>query len=510
MIREIIRMKDNGLSHSQISKNLGKSRTTIVKYLTAFELSGIENKDLLELCSEDLYDLFETQNTILPSNKDIIHCDLYSFFPYVDKELKRVGVTRFLLWQEYKQKYPQGIMYSQFCDHYSRWNKKTQGYMPTVYKAGEKLFIDYAGKKLHVIDPQTGEIKAVEVFVGTLGASQYTYVEASFTQRVPDFLNSIQNCLHFFGGVPGCIVPDNLKSAVTKSDKYEPFINEQFAGFASHYDTSILPARPLKPKDKSLVEGAVNICYTRIYAALRNKEFFSLAALNQAIKELLAGYNAAPFQKKAHSRLDLFQEIEKQALKPLALDKYELKEYKIATVQKNCHVFYAPDKNYYSAPHAFIGKKVKLILNQNTVEIYHNQSRIALHVRSRKPYAYLTVKEHMPVSHTYNTDWSPDYFVSWAARIGSSAKECIEKMLQRKNYPEQNYKSCMGILNLASKTGKERLNNACKRALLYEAVGYNQIKNILERGLDKQLEAAVPVETVVILHENIRGPEYFA
>lgn len=244
MIREIIRMKDKGLSHSQISKNLGKSRTTILKYLTAFELSGLKNKELLELCPEDLYSLFEAQNATLPSGKDIVHGDLYAFFPYVDKELKRVGVTRFILWQEYKKKYPQGIMYSRFCDHYSRWNKKTQGYMPTVYKAGEKLFIDYAGKKLHVIDTQTGEIRAVEVFVGTLGASQYTYVEASFTQRVPDFLNSIQNCLHFFGGVPGCIVPDNLKSAVTKADKYEPFINEQFAGFASHYDTSILPARP--------------------------------------------------------------------------------------------------------------------------------------------------------------------------------------------------------------------------------------------------------------------------
>jgi len=510
MIREIIRMKENGLSQSQISKSLGKSRTTIVKYLTAFELSGIENKDLLELSSEDLYDLFEAQNTILLSDKDIIHRDLYAFFPYVDKELKRVGVTRFILWQEYKQKYPQGIMYSQFCDHYSRWNKKTQGYMPTVYKAGEKLFIDYAGKKLHVTDPETGEIKAVEVFVGTLGASQYTYVEASFTQRIPDFLNSIQNCLHFIAGVPGCIVPDNLKSAVTKSDKYEPFINEQFAGFASHYNTSILPARPLKPKDKSLVEGAVNITYTRIYAALRNKEFFSIQSLNQAIKELLVSYNAAPFQKKAHSRLELFQEIEKQALKPLPLDKYELREYKTATVQKNCHVFYAPDKNYYSAPHAFIGKKVKLILSQNTVEIYHNQSRIALHIRSQKPYAYLTVKEHMPVSHTYNTDWSPDYFVSWAARIGSSTKECIERMLQRKNYPEQNYKSCIGILNLSTKIGKERLNNACKRALIYEAVGYNQIKNILDRGLDKQAEATLAAEIIVITHENLRGPEYFA
>ena len=509
MIREIIRMKANGLSNSQISKSIGKSRTTIVKYLGVIETSGICLKELLELKENDLSELFEVSNELNPANREQIHKDLYSFFPYLEKELKRVGVTRHILWGEYKTKYPQGVMYSQFCEHYNKWNQKSQGYMPTTHKAGEKLFIDYAGKKLHIIDRETGEIKPVEVFVATLGASQYTYVEASFSQQIPDFIGSVQNCLHYLGGVPACIIPDNLKSAVTKSNKYEPHINEQFACFASHYDTSIMPARALKPKDKSLVEGAVNITYTRIHAVIRDKEFYSITELNLAIKELLLIYNQTPFQKKQHSRTGLFLEIEKEALKPLPLEKYELRDYKMATVQKNCHVYYSSDKNYYSVPSAYIGKKVKLILSQSVVEIYHNQSRIALHPRSRKGYHYVTLKEHMPVNHTYNADWSSEYFITWAQKIGTSTKECIEKTLDKKQYPEQSYKSCMGILGMASKTGKERLNNACKRALSYDAVSYNSIKNILERGLDKEEEPDL-FNVSISNHDNIRGSKYYA
>jgi transposase len=509
MIREIIRMKDNGLSNNQISKSLGKSRTTIIKYLDVIETSGISLKELLELKEADLSELFDVPKELNPANREQIHKDLHSYFPYLEKELKRVGVTRHILWREYKAKHPEGVMYSQFCEHYNKWSRKSEGYMPTIHKAGEKLFIDYAGKKLHIIDKETGEIKPVEVFVATLGASQYTYVEASFSQQIPDFISSVQNCLYYLGGVPACIIPDNLKSAVTKSNKYEPHVNEQFACFASHYDTSIMPARALKPKDKSLVEGAVNITYTRIHAVLRDKEFYSIAELNLAIKELLLIYNQTPFQKKQHSRTGLFLEIEKDALKPLPVDKYELRDYKIATVQKNCHVYYSADKNYYSIPNAYIGKKVKLVLTQSVVEIYHNQTRIALHGRSRKAYHYVTVKEHMPVGHTYNADWSSEYFIAWAQKIGTSTKEYIEKILDKKQYPEQSYKSCMGILSMAVKIGKERLNNACKRALGYDAVSYNSIKNILERGLDKEEEQLDLFNISISNHDNIRGADYY-
>jgi transposase len=509
MIREIIRMKDKGLSHNQISKNIGKSRTTILKYINIIEASGLCLKELFRLKEEDLSELFGIGNAPKLVEQDKARQELYNFFPYVEKELKRVGVSRNRLWLEYKTKFPQGVMYSQFCEHYNKWNQKSQGYIPINHKAGEKLFIDYAGKKLHIIDRETAEIRPVEVFVATLGASQYTYVEASYSQKIPDFINSVQNCLDYLGGVPACIVPDNLRSAVTKSNKYEPEINEQFACFASHYDTCIMPARALKPKDKSLVESAVNITYTRIYAALRNKEFYSILELNKAIKELLLTYNQTPFQKKQYSRSFLFLEIEKQALKPLPVERYELRDYKIATVQKNCHVYYSNDKNYYSVPSTYISKKVKLILTQSCVEIYHNQSRIALHQRSRKAYHYQTQKEHMPVKHLYNSDWCPEYFINWASKIGVSVKESIEKILQKKQYPEQNYKSCVGILNLATKIGKQRLENACKRALSYDAVGYNQIKNILDKGLDNQDEQCDLFSNIITHHENIRGADYY-
>ena len=509
MIREIIRMKGKGLSNSQISKNIGKSRTTILKYLNVIEASSLCTKELLALKEEDLSELFGICKTPSLIERDNARQELYNFFPYVEKELNRVGVTRNLLWVEYKTKYPQGVMYSQFCEHYNKWRQKSQGYAAINHKAGEKLFIDYAGKKLHIIDRETGEIKPVEVFIATLGASQYTYVEASYSQKIPDFITSVQNCLDYIGGVPSCIVPDNLRSAVTKSNKYEPEINEQFACFASHYDTCVMPARALSPKDKSLVEGAVSITYTRIYATLRNREFYSITELNKAIRELLLIYNQTPFQKKPYSRNSLFLEIEKQALKPLPVEKYELRDYKIATVQKNCHVYYSNDKNYYSVPNAYISKKVKLILTQSCVEIYYNQSRIALHQRSRRAYHYQTQKEHLPVSHMYNSDWCPEYFINWASKIGVSVKESIEKILLRKQYPEQNYKSCVGILNLATKIGKQRLENACKRALSYDAVGYNQIKNILDKGLDNQDEQSDLFTAIITHHENIRGADYY-
>lgn len=403
-------MKDNGLSNNQISKSLGKSRTTIIKYLGLIESSGICLKELLELKGEELSELFEVPNALDPFDREQIHKDQYSIFPYVEKELKRVGVHPSDSLDRVQNKTSGRGHVQSILRTLHKWNRKSEGYMPTAHKAGEKLFIDYAGKKLHIIDRETGEIKPVEVFVATLGASQYTYVEASFSQQIPDFIGSVQNCLHYLGGVPACIVPDNLKSAVTRSNRYEPHVNEQFACFASHYDTSIMPARALRPKDKSLVEGAVNITYTRIYAALRDKEFYSITELNLAIKELLLTYNQTPFQKKHSSRTALFLEIEKDALKALPLEKYELRDYKIATVQKNCHAYYSADKNYYSVPNAYIGKKVKLVLTQSVVEIYHNQARIALHARSRKKYHYVTIKEHMPVNHTYNSDWSPEYF----------------------------------------------------------------------------------------------------
>lgn len=511
MIREIIRLKIKGLSNSMISQSLKRSRSTIVKYVSSIDASGFDKSELLKLTDLDLSDLFETTNSLdsTVSDRELVHKVLHDYFPYVDRELKRVGVTRQILWKEYKEKHPEGVMYSQFCEHYAAWNKKSEGYMPNEHKAGDKMFVDYAGKKLHITDKGTGEIVPVEVFVAILGASQYTFVEASLTQQVPDFLNSLQNSMSFFGGVPVAIVPDNLKSAVIKSDRYEPFINEELADFSFHYDTTVLPARPRKPKDKSLVEGAVNITYTRIYAALRDKTFYSLEDLNLAIRELLVPYNQTPFQKKPFSREELFNQVEKPELKSLPVFRYELKEYKYATVQKNCHVHYTKDNNYYSVPHAYIGKKVKLILSLTSVDIYHNSTRIAMHPRNRRPHAYTTIKEHMPSNHKYQSEWTPDFFIKKADAIGYAVCEYIRKILQLKQHPEQSYKSCQGILSFENKVGKTRLNKACKLALEHNMIGYSHLKNILVNNMDKQTDQATLFTFPKIQHENIRGAEYY-
>lgn len=509
MIREIIRMKHAGLSNNQISQNLGRSRTTIIKYVRDIESSGFSLEELLSLQGPELYELFEIGPGMPVRNQEGIHKELYDYFPDAGKELKRVGVTRYLLWQEYQQKHPDGVMYTQFCEHFKRWLGLSEGYMPIEHKAGDKLFIDYAGKKLSIVDRDTGEITPVDVFVATLGCSQYTYVEASYSQKLPDFINSVQNALYYFGGVPGAIVPDNLKSAVTKTDKYAPFINEQFACFASHYDTTILPARSRKPKDKSLVEGAVNIAYSRIYARLRNTVFHSLQELNEAIKKLLPLYNGAVFQKKGHSRKEMFDAVEKDALKALPVERYEMKEIRMVTVQQNFHVCFSDDKNYYSAPYKYIGKKVKLVLTPSLVEVYHKQERIAVHARSYRQFHYVTEKDHMPSHHRYKSNWTAERFIAWAGQTGEATKTYIEQLLQSKSHPEQGYKACMGIMSFEKKVGKERLENACKRANSYSAFGgYHTIKNILEKGLDKQ-DAQTQISFNIPPHENLRGGNYY-
>ncbi len=505
MIKEIIRLKLSGCSNKRISKILSTSRTTVIKYLKQIEYSGLNLKELYQLSNEQLYDLFTVEKTKDDTER---YSDLEAFFPYMDKELKRIGVTRWNLWAEYHHKHPGGYSYSQFCHHYHQWTLHKQAYLNIEHKAGDKVFVDYAGQKLQIVDKQTGEIKQLEVFVATLGCSQFTYVEASESQKLENFISSVENAFWYFGGVPNAVVPDNLKSAVTKSNKYEPSINERFAEFASHYNTTILPARSLKPKDKALVEGAIRIAYQRIYATLRNRIFYSIGELNRAIKELLDYYNSVLFKGKDHSRKDLFNELDYPALKPLPTSRFELKTYKQATVQKNCHVYLNQDKNYYSVPYQYIGKKVKLVYSKSTVEVYHQYKRISLHKRSFKKYNYSTQKEHLPSHHRFIMEWNPERFLCWAEGIGQSTKQLIQEILDRKSHPEQGYKSCLGVLSMAKKVGKERLNNACKRALYYKAHTYQSVRNILEQNLDKEpIEKEIQIQ--IPYHENIRGKHYY-
>jgi hypothetical protein len=378
------------------------------------------------------------------------------------------------------------------------------------HKAGDKMYIDFTGEKLQIVDPQTGEVQKTEVFISVLGASQLTYIEATTSQKKEDFINCCENALHFYGGVPLAIVPDNLKSAVTKSDKYEPTLNEAFEGFARHYSTAVLPARVYKPKDKSLVEGGVKIAYNRIYTYLYGKTFFSLDELNKAIREALEVHNNTHLTNRPYSRRQLFEDVEKEALHELPALRFEFKKQQIATVARNGRICLKEDKHYYTVPHQHLGKKVKVLYSQTQVEIYYRYVVIARHERDRLPYGHTVNPDHIAPSHRYLSDWNPLNFINQAAEIADPVKEFIVKILDTSQHPEQAYKSCMGVLSYEKKVGRERLVNACKRALEYEQYTYGTIKNILERGLDSITVEEDEPELTIPLHVNIRGQQYYS
>lgn len=354
-IRQILRLQSQGCSKLQIAAQTGIARNTLKKYIREFISSGLTFEEINELSDKELEDLFvKPEDRPLNERLQI----LFSLFPAIDKELKKKGVTRLMLWEEYKRAHPDGVGKSQFKHYFSQWKAQVNPTMHMEHKAGDKLYVDFAGDKLSIVDQQTGEIKPVEVFVAILGASQLTYVEAVMTQQKEDFVFACENALHYCQGVPAAIVPDNLKSAVTKSSKYEPTLNETFADFAEHYSTAILPARAYRPRDKALVENAVRIIYTRIYVKVKREQYFTLEQLNAAILAALEEHNNAPLRGRQYSRRQQFEEIEKTALMPLPPLRYELKKHQYATVAKNGHVGLSSDKHYYSVPYRFIGKKV--------------------------------------------------------------------------------------------------------------------------------------------------------
>jgi transposase len=505
-IRQILRLYSQGRSKLLMANQTGVARNTLKKYLKEFEQSGLSFTEINELSDKDLEDLFIKPEEKLISPKLEA---LFSLFPSMDKELKRKGVTRLLLWEEYKQKHPGGYGLSQFKNYFAGWKAQVNPSMRIEHKAGDKLYVDFAGDKLSIIDKQSGEIQPVEVFVAILGASQLTYVEAVMTQQKEDFIAACEGALHYYGGVPAAIVPDNLKSAVTKSSKYEPVLNETFADFAEHYGTTILPARAYRPQDKALVEGAVKIVYTRIYAKLRTGQYFTLDELNKAILVALEEHNLTLLKGRNYSRRQQFEEVERHTLAPLSPLRYELKKQLFATVMKNGHVSLSADKHYYSVPYRFIGKKVKVMYSRNTVEIFYNYERIAIHKRTKSPYNYTTEKDHMASTHRFVSDWTPERFLNWASGIHEDVHLYILKILDRKQHPEQAYKSCVGILSFAKKVGNDRLIKACQRALGYGIYNYKTIQTILEKGMDKYDETEENKQLEMPLHENIRGEDYY-
>ena len=392
LVKQILRLKANGESNKSIARLTSTSKNTVKKYLRLIEVNGYCSQDLLAMEDPALELLFTPNSNSRTQRSETLE----SLLPYFEKELGKTGVDRWVLWGEYRLSEPSGYSYSQFCYHLQQWSKQQSATMHFEHTSGEKIFLDFTGKKLQTVDKQTGELTEVEVFVAVLGYSQMTYVEALRSQKLEDFIRATENALHYFGGVPKVIIPDNLKSAVTKASRYEAEINQTFNDFANHYGATVMPTRSGKPKDKALVENAVRTVYSRIFAPLRNEVFFHLEDLNKDIKAKLPSHNNQNFQGEKYSRWDRFEESEKQALSALPAQRYEIKKYLVLTVMKNCHVQLREDKHYYSAPFRYIGQKVKVIYTLSSVAIYHKNIQIAFHQRSYRNSRYTTVKEHLP------------------------------------------------------------------------------------------------------------------
>lgn len=504
-VREILRLcLELKYSLRDASIALGVSKTTVGEYLAEFKRTGLLYQDITSMSDTELIELFEKNN----KSSNPMYENLSEDFEYIEKELKRTGVTLYLLWQEYLQRLPDGFSYSRFCHHYRMWERRQDPDMRMEHKAGDITYMDFTGKKMHIVDPETGEIQEVESFVAILGASQLTYVEFVRTQGLEDWIWVNENTIRYFGGATKGLTPDNLKSAVTKACNYEPLINETYNDFARHYGTVVLPTRPAKPKDKSLAENAVNLVYQRIFAPLRNMTFHSLRELNEAAWELLEKHNNTPFQKRATTRRQLFNEIEKSELLPLPISRYELKRYQVSRVEFNHHIYLKEDKHYYSVPYHYTGVKVKTIYTSRMVEIFKDNVRIAIHQRNRRPYWYTTIKEHMPQDHQLVDGWNPHRLVSWAEKKGGSVKKFIQLMLDQREHPQQAFKACLGVLNLGNKYDDQAMQAVCKKAIEINSISHRFIANSLKNKTYK-IEEPDPIDMKLPFHENIRGKENY-
>lgn len=501
-IIEVLRLKYAArLSHEKIARACGLSKGAVGKYVSATQALGItwplpEGVDEARL--EAL--LFPARQ---PSSR-LVEPDYFQ----MHQALKRKGVTLQLLWAEYVAIHGEsGYRYSQYCHRYRQWRDRQKRSLRQVHLAGDKLFIDYCGPTVPIVNRHTGEIREAQVFVCVLGASSYTYAEATYTQSLPDWIASHQRALAFYGGVPALLVPDNLKSAVNLADRYEPGINATYAELAAHYGTAVLPARPYKPKDKAKVEVAVQIVERWILARLRHHTFFSLAELNAAITALLPTLNGRPFQGRTESRRDLFETLDRPALKPLPRDTYDYAEWRKAKPGIDYHI--AIDKRFYSVPHNLVGTTLDVRLTATTLEVLHKGQRVASHARHGQG-RYSTDTAHMPKAHRAHRDWSPGRFLDWARSIGPCTAQVIEQQLTDRPHPEHGYRSCLGLLKLARGYGKPRLEAACQRALAIHSASYRSVASILKQGLDQQpLPDDQTGQAELPLHTNVRGPGYY-
>jgi len=502
-IKEVLRLKwANHLSDRKVAQSCNISRPAVANYVERAVLAGLSWPLPDALTDADLEQL------LFPTLQKRLSTD--SALPdwvTVRQELQKKNVTLFLLWQEYREQHPKGYQYSWFCDQYRSWLGTRDLSMRQTHRVGEKLFVDYAGHTLPIIDARTGEIRSAQIYVAVLGASNYTYAEATWTQALPDWIGSHRRTFEFFGGVPEVVVPDNLRSGVTKAHRYEPDLNPTYQEMATHYGIAIVPARVRKPKDKPKVEVGVQIVERWILAALRNQTFFSLPELNQTIQALVAKLNQRPFKKLPGSRSEVFKSQEQTALKPLPLTPYDYAEWKVVRVHIDYHV--EIEGHYYSVPHQFVKQQLDARIAANTIELYSKGQRVASHPRSWLKGRHSTVDAHRPESHRHYGDWSPERFMRWAEKIGSATHQVICNALQERRHPEQGYRSCLGILRLGKTYTDARLEAACTRALLLGTHRYKSIESILKKGLDAKLIEVADDPVLPQQHENVRGSGYY-
>jgi transposase len=431
----------------------------------------------------------------------------------IHQELKRKGVTLQLLWREYLAYHPEGYGYSSFTLKYREWKQGINVTLRQDHKAGEKLFVDYAGMTVPIVNPSTGEITEAQVFVAVLGASNYTYVEVTQSQKLEDWLASHRRAFEFFGGVPEIVVPDNLKSGVTSPCYYEPEINWAYAELAQHYDVAVIPTRIRKPRDKAKVETGVKIVEEQILAPLRHRSFFSVRETNEAVAILLTELNHKPFQKLPGSRQSLFEQLEKPVLRPLPVEAYVLATWKKAKVNIDYHI--EIDGHYYSAPFQYARQAVDVRLTSNTLEIYHQSKRIASHRRLpdllQHRGRHSTIKDHMPKAHQENLEWTPSRMINWAQKTGEYTAKVVETILERQSHPEKGFRSCLGILRLAKGYEAGRLEAACRRASYFGSFSYKSVKSILANNLDKEPLPQQETQQLLLIqhHTNIRGAGYY-
>ncbi|MCP5347368.1 MAG: IS21 family transposase [Pseudomonadales bacterium] len=502
-IKEVLRLKwVSGLSNRKIAASCGIGRPTVSEYLRRAESAGLRwplPDDLDEARLERL--LFPPPPDLPAQQRGIPD------WANIHGELKRPGVTLFLLWQEYRQAHPDGYQYSWFCEHYRAWQGKLDLVMRQDHRAGEKLFVDYAGQTVPVIDRATGEIRQAQIFVGVLGASNYTYVEATWSQSLPDWIGSHVRTFRFLGGIPELVVPDNLRAGVSKAHRYEPDANPTYQDMASHYGVAILPTRVRKPRDKAKVESGVLVVERWILASLRHRQFFSLAELNAAISDLLGKLNARSFRKLPGCRRDHFEQLDRPALRPLPAEPYVYAEWKKARVHIDYHV--AIDGHYYSVPCALVKKEVEVRMTRHTVECFYRGNRVASHRRSDQKGRHTTLTAHMPESHRQAGEWTPERLKRWAAKTGPATEKLIQVVLASRQHPQQAYRSCLGILRLGKAYGDERLEAACRRALVLGSCRYKSIESILKLRLDEQPLEGQQELALPDAHDNIRGPAYY-